>query len=1270
MRTHRPTSMIVAALATLAATVMVTPPSLVSAAGLANAPQWTAPAGLGPERPATCPALTPGTTMPIAPSDATSSVTGTPVWPVRQSGDPTAFATYLHTAVTATPQVPSNWASDGSDWKLGAERSADTTISSNPQELCGVQGNSVDTAWQTTTGAPTTVIGVLDSGIRWCDPGTVEKIALNRAALPAPEDAQGRTKADLVAAGATPSDTDPYDLLGIGVLDVAQYAADPRVAAVEAAYGGTYCSSEGGDYTGISAEDLIRTFGRPTLPDTSSNPSYYAVTTNGFTEAIAGWNFVDNTNDPIDDVSYGHGTGEAGDMAGSAGSTGNGVGACPSCRVLPVRVGTSFIAASNAFAQGVAFAVDSGATIVSEALGAIDHTASATQAIDYASAHGVPIVASSADEESEHANLPSSMSNQVIDVNSSTRASAGIGPASALLLNGCTNYGPQISVTVESSSCSSEATGKTSGIIGLAETAAAQSMAAGTITAYPGLTNGVGASVPLSANEILQLVTMSADDVDFTTAAPSASPPAKHNNFALTSPTTFNILGITSKRYKSTPGYDLSTGYGRIDAARIVRRIATGQIPPEALVSSPTPGLVVPTTGKLAVTGTAAAVRSSAYTWQLDVAPGASPADSAWKQAAHGAGTAPTTGTLATLDLATVADLFPGGATSLTGANTTASGSPSVDRFAFTIRLVVQAADGQLAMSRSTLSMHDDPTLVTSLTKTLSSSLDAPIRLAPLGPDGSQVAVVPESDGTIHAYTSDGAELPGWPVHTDPLVYHAYEPAFSTGAISAPHGEIIGGVAIGNLADAGGVPTDVVATDYSGKIYAWDSSGTLLPGWPVHSNPDYSASSARDRFNRLLPGFLGAPSLADLTGNGTLDVVASGMDRHVYAFSPAASALPGWPVLVIDPSKVAAVDPVTNHVTFSDPATVAQGTELLDTPAIGSLSGSGRPNVVVASDEEYYEPLNASLDGLMHAILSAAGYLDHTANARVYALSPNGTNAGPGIGAVPSAGAILPGWPAKVGDLEPGLLPTIGDGATASPALVRLGSKRSLTVVTGATAGPLYELTAKGASALGTTNGLPNVLSQSPALTGLANLSIPALGAATVAPIGRSRTPSIFSALASLGRLADQGAPGAQTPSTNLLGGWSASSGAFLTGFPGTMNDLQFLTYPIVANVAGRSAGGFVIQGSGLGDLRAYGPDGVVPAGWPKFTGGWVVGGAAVGQVSGIQSGVVMVGTRSGQLWAWRIHGKGCKAPGAWPQVHHDLANSSNLSTTLPASTC
>jgi len=1239
------------------------------------APTWSASTGLGPTRPASCPPTTQSTTYPISPSDNVHVATGTVPWPAASSGNPEDYASYLHTSTSSPAQVPSNWSLDNSDWILGAERNADAAISSNPQELCGVEGNSVDTAWQTTTGAPTTTIAILDSGIEWCDPTIVDKIALNSAALPVPEDAAGKTKAQL---GGTPSDADPYDLLGNGVLNVAQYADDPRVAATDAAYGGAFCATdtaERSSYTGISPEDLIRTFGTAMLPGGSPNPNYLNVQSPaGFTDAIAGWNFVDNTNDPIDDVTYGHGTGEAGDMAGAADASGGGVGACPSCMIIPVRVGTSFIASANAFAQGVAFSVDAGASIVSEALGAMDTTEQATQAIQYATDHGVPVVASSADEESEHANLPSSISNEVIDVNSTTRAKNGIGPNSSLLINGCTNYGPQLSVTVESSSCSSEATGKTAGIVGLAETTASQAMADHAITPYPGLTSATGQPVSLSSNEILQLVTMSADDIDFSTAAPAASPPAKRNNFALSSPSDFALLGVTSKRAPTKPGYDIYSGYGRIDAARIVQRIAAGQIPPEAALTSPTLGTVTDTTGTLQITGSVAAVRSPSYSWQLEVAPGTAPAEGAWRQiAAADNQTQPFSGTLATVNLADIASLFPGGTAALSGAPTDNAGNPAQDKFSYTLRLVVRDQSGQIGMSRSTVSMHHDATSVPALTMSLPSSLDAPVRIAKLatasGP--TKVAIVPEADGTINAFTSTGAELPGWPVHTDPLPVHSSEPAFESGAITTPHGEIIGGIAVGNLSSSIGPATDVVATDYTGKIYAWDATGQLLPGWPVSSNASYSAPAARDRFNRLLPGFLGAPSLADLTGSGQLDVIASGMDRHVYAFSPGGTAVAGWPVLVIDPSKVSAVDPTTNHVTFAAGANPDQGTELLDTPAIGALSGSGSPDVIVASDEEYAEPLNASLDPLLSTILSAAGYLKNTANARVYALDPSGSGAGTQQGVVPTSGAYLPGWPAKVGDLEPGLLPTIGDGATASPTLARLGTSKRLTVITSSTAGPIYELQPDGTSALGSAGGLDKVLSQTPNTPGLANLVIPALGATAVAPVGSpSAKPSIVAATATLGRLLDQGYPGLQTPSSNGITAWNARSGKVASGFPGLMNDLQFLTSPIVANVAGPAAGGYVIQGSGLGDLRAYGKAGAVPEGWPKFTGGWVVAGAAEGQLTGLGKGVVMVGTRQGQLWAWSTGSKGCQANGSWPQVHHDLANTSNLATKLPPATC
>ena len=69
----------------------------------------------------------------------------------------------------------------------------------------------------------------------------------------------------------------------------------------------------------------IRTFGAsrspfyyPTSTPQTEAPAYPGPSPAGFTEAIAGWNFLDNTNDPYDDVHYGHGTGEQEDSSAEA----------------------------------------------------------------------------------------------------------------------------------------------------------------------------------------------------------------------------------------------------------------------------------------------------------------------------------------------------------------------------------------------------------------------------------------------------------------------------------------------------------------------------------------------------------------------------------------------------------------------------------------------------------------------------------------------------------------------------------------------------------------------------------------------------------------------------------------------------------------------------------------------------------------------------------------------------------------------------------------
>jgi hypothetical protein len=1157
---------------------------------------------------------------------------GTFPWPQPPGGvDPTRYEQYDHTPVQDPPLRPANWANGGNDWKLTSARTTDQTVDQNPQELCGVEGNSVDRAWQVTTGRPTTVIAVLDSGIEWCSSGVVDKIYLNRGALPLPENAAGLTKPQLAAQGTRFRDADAYDLDDDGVFNVEDYALDPRVARPY------FCGGL------VSPKDLIAAF---TSLDRESP--------RGFDAAVAGWNFLDNSNDPYDDVHYDHGTGEAHDSTGAANSVDD-VGGCPNCMILPVRVGDSFIAFGNDFAQGVLFAVDSGASVIQEALGTLDVTQTARDAVEYANAHGVPIVASAADEEAEHHNLPSVLPHTIV-VNSTTHYEEQKGqalqyPKSYLYLNGCTNYGANIAVTVESASCSSEATGKTGGTVGLLESAATDAVLKGTIQPYPGLRNGAGVAVPLSSNEVQQLVTMSADDVDFQTAAPPYGPP---DNYAVVSP-------VPTTRYPTTPGFDIYTGYGRLDAATIMRRVAAGDIPPEARIDSPTWFDTLPSTGQLSVTGMVAAVRASSYDYAVQVAQGPAPADSAWTTVAGGHRTTPLRGTLATVGGAQLAALFPPTTNLITGP-VDASGQPDPDKYAFSVRVVVTDDRGRTGMDRRSDYLHDDSSLLPGFPRHFGGSIDAVPTLAPIGPGGTNALIVATTDGDIHAYTPGGSELPGWPVHTAPLDYHEGEAAFAHhGGVAVPRGAIIGGVAVGDLGDAHGSALDVVAADVSGRVYGWDSRGRMLPGYPVRTLPQFSGPAVRDPYNRVLRGIFAAPVLADLDGNGRLDVVASAMDRHLYAWHADGSMVTGFPVLAVDRAMVQSIDPATGKVTYPAGTPAIQGTKLIDSPAVGSLDGDGKPSLVVGTNEEYVGAANVSQASPAAYAVGQIPILT-SANSRVYAFGAHG--------------ALRSGWPVAIADYEGGLLPDVGDGTGNSPALASVKNDGTLQVGVITTVGPGYVLDADGSSYFGNgPDGKPRVLGMEapgPLSNSPDHPSLPALGAPIFAPLGGSAPGvSLVAPAASAEKALDAALAANQEPHDNQLDAWNLSTGEYQSAFPQVAGELQFFVQPLVANVGGNSSGPYVVEGTALADIRAIDAQGQEASGFPKFTGGWMVNSPSFGPWGTLGRQVLVSGTREGMLFAWTTGTDACAPSGPWPRGHHDLWNTNNLQTgDAPQFTC
>lgn len=101
---------------------------------------------------------------------------------------------------------------------------------------------------------------------------------------------------------------------------------------------------------------------------------------------VAGYDFVQNDGDPSDGA--GHGTHVAG-IAAAATNNGVGVaGACPECRVMPVRVisaaGTGFV---SDIAEGIVYAADNGAKVINLSLGGPGSSA-LEAAVNYAWAKG------------------------------------------------------------------------------------------------------------------------------------------------------------------------------------------------------------------------------------------------------------------------------------------------------------------------------------------------------------------------------------------------------------------------------------------------------------------------------------------------------------------------------------------------------------------------------------------------------------------------------------------------------------------------------------------------------------------------------------------------------------------------------------------------------------------------------------------------------------------------------------------------------------------
>ena len=88
---------------------------------------------------------------------------------------------------------------------------------------------------------------------------------------------------------------------------------------------------------------------------------------------------------------------------------------------------------------------------------------------------------------------------------------------------------------------------------------------------------------------------------------------------------------------------------------------------------------------------------------------------------------------------------------------------------------------------------------------------------------------------------------------------------------------------------------EIVAAGLDGRVYAWTPRGRRVRGFPVRIDLRRPESDGRRDAS-----IYASPALADLDGNGKLDIVVGAADQKIYAWNGRGRRLPGWPVLARD----------------------------------------------------------------------------------------------------------------------------------------------------------------------------------------------------------------------------------------------------------------------------------------------------------------------------------------------------------------------------------
>lgn len=286
--------------------------------------------------------------------------------------------------------------------------------------------------------------------------------------------------------------------------------------------------------------------------------------------------------------------------------------------------------------------------------------------------------------------------------------------------------------------------------------------------------------------------------------------------------------------------------------------------------------------------------------------------------------------------------------------------------------------------------------------------------------NGQEDLVAAFPNGQVWAWTSTGSVLSGFPRDTG--------------------GVITGSPTLANLSGNGQL--DIVVANHAGDIYVIEPNGANYPGWPKYIPPPAA---------NFPVGFYGSVAVGDLFGNGSLELVAASWDHYLYAWNTSGSNVRGFPInlydtawdtpALVDLSGNGTLDIAVGSDSIGPPTEpcakggcfqlisnagkilhrTSTGEVLWSSPAAADLNNNGSQEIVQGTGWYYPEPAGNqdyvfnSSGGIIHNLTTSSQSL---ASPAIGDVQNNNTNDIVQVtGRVPTgtyiwtaSGSTLPGW--------------------------------------------------------------------------------------------------------------------------------------------------------------------------------------------------------------------------------------------------------------------